>query len=253
MASKITLVCFDINIDYEENFADSLGENILALECPLRILDEFIDKNLFLKSEKTIINSSEVKYTFRTNLSERNIIVEIFVLYDLSYIHEITLDADAYLLFTNLEKRETMDQLSKIIEYILENCSMELKTYVVGMYNDVIIPSLEKESMELYLEEENLNFEYYQIKCKNKSKKEIKEENKDNGQILRNNCQKEIKNDKKKTNLNIIDTVLTILKKVYDIKIKDLFEPSIKKIKYYSSNNFNEACKTESGCNCTIF
>ena len=39
MPSKITIVCFDINSCYDEDLNLSLGENIIALESPLRILD----------------------------------------------------------------------------------------------------------------------------------------------------------------------------------------------------------------------
>ena len=62
---------------------------MLSLESPLRILDEFLGNQLFLESSKIQLNSSEIKYTFQTNFSENNIIFEIFVIYDLSYIHEI--------------------------------------------------------------------------------------------------------------------------------------------------------------------
>ena len=48
MSSKIIIVCFDIN---DENKKDS-KENILELESPLRIFDEFQDIHLFFDSEK---------------------------------------------------------------------------------------------------------------------------------------------------------------------------------------------------------
>ena len=247
MVSKITIVCFDINNDYEEDFIESLGENIFALECPLRIFDEFLEMNLFLETSKNRRNNSEFKYTFQTNIYEKNVIIEIIVLYDLSYIHNISLEADAYLLFANLEKIQTMSQLEKIITYILQSCNIIIKTYIIGIYKDKIIPNLKKETIELYLEEQNINYEYYQIKNNNK---EVIEEYEYSNQILTTNPINENKNkmkSKKKTSLNLIDYILTIMRQVYEIKITDNFEFN------NSSKTYDKMSDNNSGCNCMIF
>ena len=171
MASTICVVCFDINSGYEEDVNKPLSENLSILENPLRIINEFLDIHLFLESEKIQISSSEIKYSFNFNFSEENeIFFEIIVLNDLSYIHDISLKADAYLVFTNLEKENTTEQLEKIIKYILESCSLDIKTYLVGMYKDKVLPNLNKEALENYFEEEKLNCEYYQIKCEDNKK-----------------------------------------------------------------------------------
>lgn len=249
MASNISISCFDINYDNNRDILEFLGENIFTLENPLRIFDEFLDINSFLETTKRRINASEFKYTFQTDLYEKKIPLEIFVLYDLSYIHDISLYADAYLLFINLEKGNTLEQLGKITKYILENCCMDKRIYIIGIYKDKIIPNLDKDLIEIYLDEKNINYEYYQIKYNINNliinNKDGKEKNECCERNIRKKNKKEIKNDKKKANLNIIDIVLTIIRQIYEMKIDNC--------------NYNIKCKYDkmneckSNCNCFIF
>ena len=253
MVSKIAIVCFDINNEGSEDWVDSFSENLFTLESPLRILDEFLEKKIFLNSEKSMPSSSEIKYTFQACFSGKNIIIEITVLYDLTYIHEISLYADAYLLFANLENINTKAQLDKITLYILESCSLDTKTYILGIYNDKIIPSLNKESMELYFEEESLEYEYHQIKYRNNHLNLNIDEDKENNQ---NNYQNQIEVN---SNLNLFDSFLKILKKIYELKIKEIYRPIKKKLRFNSFSStlkdFGERSKSDSknGCNCTVF
>ena len=244
MSSTIRIVCFDINSGYDENINKSLGENILALENPLRILNEFLEIHLFIESEKIRKSSSEIKYTFKFSLEKKEIIFEIIVLNDLSFIHDISLDADAYLVFMNLENENTIEQLEKIIKYILESCSLEIKSFLVGIYKDKILPSLNKETLEGLFEEENLNYEYYQIK-------NDKKDNDDNDNNYNHDCiyeynyriinKEERRNSKKekerKKSLtktkelnNLIDTIEIILIHIYEAKNNVIFESKKNKI-----------------------
>ena len=255
MSSTISVVCFDINSGYEENVSKPLSENLSILENPLRIINEFLDIHLFLESEKIAKSSSEIKYSFNFNFSEENeIFFEIIVLNDLSYIHDISLNADAYLLFINLEKENTTEQLEKIIKYILESCSMEIKTYLVGMYKDKILPFLNKETLENYFEEEKLNCEYYQIKC---------DDNKNNNEYNHacmyhyntdKNINKERKNSFKKKELNnLIDIIELILIQIYEKKMNVTYEPQKNIFKNYNSKQDYSKRNCNSGGNCIIF
>ena len=165
MNTKINIVCFDINSVFDESLFQSMDENILALENPLRILDEFIESHKFLEPEKKRKKSSEIKYSFSFSLSkDYKISYEIVVLNNLSYIHSITSKADACLVFINLENKNTITQLENLVKYITESC-VNAKTYLIGIYKDKIIPVLNKETLDSYFEEENLIYEYHQIKC----------------------------------------------------------------------------------------
>ena len=263
MSSTIKIVCFDINSGYDENINKSLGENILALENPLRILNEFLEIHLFIESEKIRKSSSEIKYTFKFNLEKKEIIFEIIVLNDLSFIHDISLDADAYLVFMNLENENTIEQLEKIIKYILESCSLEIKSFLVGIYKDKILPSLNKEALEGLFEEENLNYEYYQIKYgKNDNDDNDNNYNHDciyeyNYRIInkeeRRNSKKEKERKKSLTKTkelnNLIDTIEIILIYIYEAKNNVIFESK-------KNKSIDEESSTSCGnsrSNCILF
>ena len=257
-SASILVVCFDINSGYEEDVNKPLSENLTILENPLRIINEFLDIHLFLESEKIQKSSSEIKYSFNFNFSEENeILFDIVVLNDLSYIHDVSLEADAYLVFTNLEKEYTAEQLEKIIKYILESCAMEKKTYLVGMYNDKILPTLNRETLESYFEEEKLNCEYYQIKCEDN----IKNNEYNHACMYQNRTDKNIKKErknsfKKKQINNLIDIIELILIQIYETKMNVVYEPKKNIFKDYNSQkdySISDSNSGTSGTNCIIF
>ena len=261
MSSKIIIVCFDINNNIN-NEQDSiyLGDN--WLESPTKIFDEFLEIHLFLESEKTIKNSSEIQFTFNFKFSEENILTfEIIIINDLSFIHNVSLDADTYLVFTNLENPKTSTLLEQITKYIIESsCSNQIKKYIIGIYKDKIIPTLNKESMESYFEELDLDCDFCQIKYKNNKEeyshiclyenKLIKRNKKDN-----NNSKKETKNIikyvKMNENFSIIDIVEIVLLQIYEIKMNVIFEIDKKIFKQLNSKEEGKS-NSNSGNNCII-
>lgn len=189
-----TIVCFDLNGSFEEDYIINLEENISLIESPLRILDEFMETHLFLESEKSYENSTKIKYNFKFS-NDINDSFDIIVLSDLSYVHKISLESDGYLVFINLEDQNSMDLLDKIIEYV-NSCSMEIQTFIVGMYKDKILPIFNKESLNLYLDEKNLNYEYYQIRYESNNNRGRNNHICINNYMLNN----ENKNEKKRKN-----------------------------------------------------
>ena len=246
MSSKINITCFDINSGIKKD----LKENEIDLENPIRILDEFKESHKFLESEKTQKNSSEIKYTFHINLENNKILYEIFVLKDLSFIHDISLVSDANLIFINLENENTSKQLEKIINYINDSCSpMDIKVYIVGIYKDKIVPLLNKESIELFFDDQKLNSEMFQIKYnKNDYINHVcmygnKEKEKSKNQM--NKISKKNKID------NLIDIVEKILIEIFEIKMNVVYEPKKRKFRKRSIND--DEGKSISGSQCYIF
>ena len=246
MSSTIKIVCFDINA----GITKELKENEIDLENPIRILDEFIETHLFLEPKKTEKNSSEIKYSFLINFENYKIIYEIFVLKDLSFIHDISLVSDANLIFINLENENTLKQFEKIINYINDSCCrLDIKVYIVGIYKDKICPSLNKESIELFFDDQNLNSEMVQVKY-----------NKNDG--INHICMygnKEMvksKNEKKKmaknnTNDNLTDIVEKIFLEIFEIKNNVVYDPKKRKFRKRSIND--DEGKSISQSQCYIF
>ena len=247
MSSTIKIVCFDINTGIKKE----LKENEIDLENPIRILDEFIETHLFLEPKKTQKISSEIKYSFHINLENYKIIYEIFVLKDLSFIHDISLVSDANLIFINLENENTLKQFEKIINYINDSCCrLDIKVYIVGIYIDKIVPLLNKESIELFFDDQKLNSEMVQVKYnKNDSINHLCMYG-GNKEMAKGKNEKKIIS-KKNINDNLNDIVEKIFLEIFEIKNNVVYEPKKKKFRKRSIND--DEGKSISGSQCYIF
>ena len=164
MDDSIILISFDINSTHEENNEDKNKSNESLMESPDRIFEEFFSNHKQTQIDKKKLNESEKKYTFSLNLPDMSCF-QIITINDLSFIHEIALDADAYIIFINLEDPKTEEKLEYLIRYIVEGCcSVETKTCVVGLYKDNILPEYSEEELEKLFNDNNLVFEYFQVK-----------------------------------------------------------------------------------------
>ena len=165
MDQELLLVCFDINSSHEENISkknDKSAEELI--ENPIRIFNEYFDNHKKLKMEKNQLNNSEIKYNFDLGLPECSQF-QLIVINDLSFVHDICLNADGYLIVINLEDIKTEEKLEYIIKYISDGCcNLETKSFIVGLYKDKILPGYSKETLETLFNDHNLIYEYHQIK-----------------------------------------------------------------------------------------
>ena len=165
MSQTTVYVCFDINSTREENQENQKDNSEDLMENPIHIFNNFFTNHkIMLNMEKEQSNASELNYQFTLNLPEKSLF-QITTINDLSYIHEISLNADGFIIFINLEDEKTIEKLKYIIHYIVENCnSINISTYVVGMYKDKILKEFNKEKIINLLNEDNFSYEYFQIK-----------------------------------------------------------------------------------------
>ena len=253
MASS-TIVCFDLNGSYEEGYTVTLEENKSLLESPLRLFDDFMETHLFLETEKNYESSTKISYNFKFSNDDNNSF-EIITISDLSYVHNISLESDGYLVFLNLEDQNTLDLLEKIIKYLI-SCCMEMKTYIVGIYKDKILPILNKEALNSLLDEKNLNYEYYQIKYENNNKNKNgvrKDHICINNYLLNkgNNKERKRKNGKmvRKKDVNIYENYnLTDIIELIFIETYKKVEYHDKRIKSYLDYDFEKSFCTSGNC-----
>ena len=164
MNNEIIIVCFDINSILEENQVNQAENSEELMESPNRILNNFFYNHKLLNMEIKQISDSELNYKFYLNLPGKTLF-QIRILNNLSFIHDISLNADSYIIFINLEDANTKEKIKNIIRYMLDSCcSVDIKTYIIGLHKDKIIEECQKEELEKLFNEDNLNYDYFQTK-----------------------------------------------------------------------------------------
>lgn len=160
----ILLVSFDINGSREENNSTQNNELDNLPENPNRIMNEFFSNHQISNLVKKQIKSSEFLFSFKLDLYDSSLF-QMIIINNLSFIHEISLEADGYIIFLNLEDEKTEDKLSYLIKFMSDSCcSGEKKISFIGLYKDKIKLQFKKEDLELFFTDYGLNFDYYEIK-----------------------------------------------------------------------------------------
>ena len=243
----VLIVCFDINSKKEENQVsqDDNSENLM--ENPNRIFNSYFSNHKKITNiEKQQINSSEYNIKFTLDLPEQSLF-QITIINDLSFIHNISLNANSYIIFMNLEDPKAKEKLENLIAYMLESCcSVDVKTYVIGMYKDNSLKKYNKENIESVLSDNYLNCEYYEIQY-----------NEDTNHFCINEYiqNKNYSDPKSFVHKNKEFKVMEILEKIliesYETKMEVKFNPNKRKFVSFLNNNKGEG-DAMSGKECTI-
>lgn len=234
----ILLILFDINGSRDENNNKENNESENLLENPNRIIKEFFSNHQISNLETKSLKSSELLYKFKVDLYDSSLF-QMIIINNLSFLHEITLEADGFLIFFNLEDEKIEEKLSYLIKFILDSCnSGEKKLNFVGLYKNEILPQFKKEELENFFGEYNLNFDYYEIKYNMNDN-----EKKHNCMYEPANKKKSSKNkveNKEKKEHNLQEVIEKVTIDTYENKMSVIYIPDKKKfIKKNDKNNDN--------------
>ncbi len=166
---SITINFFDINGVYQENVPVKAEEMFLFLDCPMRIIDQYISENFLQDVKKEAEDQFIIKYKFSYEI-QKNLVISIKcdIINNFSVSHSGTLDSNGYVVFCNLESQNTFELLQNILEYIKENCSINVKTYVIGVFKENIYDDKTYIKMQSFLSQLDFEYEYYEMFLGNK-------------------------------------------------------------------------------------
>ncbi len=166
---SITIHFLDINGPYKKNELIDDQTNYLNLECPKRILEQYINENLINDFKKEEIDQFIIQYKFPYEINKDEFIsINCDIIRNLSFSHKSALDSNGYIVFCNLESQETLELLDKIVNYIRENCSLNIKTYIVGVFKENIEEDKTYNKMKAFLADLDFEYEYYEMFIGNK-------------------------------------------------------------------------------------
>lgn len=119
-----------------------------------------------LKDFNVLYNSKKSSNTYTYQLNQNQTIkFKLFNISNFDKQYTACLTADAYIVFLDLESKDTLDRLEEVVTYIKEYCSYDVKTYVIGRYNkeESRIASLDSCEINNFLNMKNFLYTYIEI------------------------------------------------------------------------------------------
>ena len=109
---------------------------------------------IFLKYHDHILLKQKIglALAFKTTLpkSKKETQIMICSVYDLFREYNGIKEVNCYLLFVDLENKDSKNQLDLIIKYFLKYCSLSKKIYIIGIYNS------DSENIQKYISEQEI-------------------------------------------------------------------------------------------------
>ncbi len=186
-SSSITINFFDINGEYREDVKVQPEKNFLLLDCPMRIIDQYINNNFLQDLKKESEDDFIIQYKFTYQIKENiSITINCDIINNFSVSHQRTLDSNGYIVFCNLESKTTLELLEKIVDYIRDNCSIKIKSYIIGVFKDNIDEDKVYLKMNEFLGSFDFEFEYYEMYVGDKDKFQMISKEHENAETMDN-------------------------------------------------------------------
>ena len=124
--------------------------------------------NIFLGQQNhKILKKSKFAIAFSTTLKNQTKETRIMICSVLNLTKEYSgiTDVNCYLLFVDLEKKDSIEKIKAIINYAKDYCNMGKKIFVLGMIsgNEEDEVQITKDDVTKILDEINSNYEYKEI------------------------------------------------------------------------------------------
>ena len=113
---------------------------------------------------------------FKTTLPNSSVTTKIMICsaLDLSREYNGIKDVNCYLLFVDLENKNSKNQLNLIIEYFLKNCNLLKKIYIIGIYSSYVEnfkKSIEENQIKEMMSEAKINkYNYKELDVEDNNK-----------------------------------------------------------------------------------
>ena len=124
--------------------------------------------NIFLGQQNhKILKKSKFAIAFSTTLKNQTKETRVMICSVLNLTKEYSgiTDVNCYLLFINLERKDSIEKINDIINYAKDNCKMGKKIFVLGVIsgNEEEEVQITKDDVTKILDEISANYEYKEI------------------------------------------------------------------------------------------
>ena len=133
-----------------------------------------IIKIFLSKYNHTIIKESRHVISFSTKLPNSEDQIKIMVCSVLKLEKEYTgvKDVNCYIMFINIEEKDSIEKFNEIITYLNKYCDDAKKIFLIGFFHNADNIVLTMEELTGMLEDNHLQYEYKQINLEKKSEVE---------------------------------------------------------------------------------
>ena len=158
--NTIQIVAFSTNVDSSQ------------IQSPYEIIKMFLkylDHTLLKKKDGLAL-------AFTAKLPNSSITTKVMICsaLDLSREYNGLKDVNCYLLFVDLENKDSKNQLNLIIEYFLKNCNLLKKIYIIGIYSSYVEnfkKSIDEKQIKEMMNEAKINkFSYKELDVEDNNK-----------------------------------------------------------------------------------
>ena len=160
-SSPIKITFFDINGQYANEKKEDLNKNALLEDSPIRILEKYLKENS-IQFKKGIVDDLK-NYSFVLEFKNRVISFDCYILDNFSVVHQSIVYVNYYIIFCNLDNKDILEFLEKLIEFIKEFYSVNAKIFIIGVFKESIDEDKTYENMKQILDEKHINYEYYEM------------------------------------------------------------------------------------------
>ena len=158
--NTIQIVAFSTNVDSSQ------------IQSPYEIIKMYLKYH-----DHTLLKKKDgLALAFTAKLPNSSITTKIMICsaLDLSREYNGLKDVNCYLLFVDLENKDSKNQLNLIIEYFLKNCNLLKKLYIIGIYSSYVEnfkKSIDEKQIKEMMNESKINkFSYKEIDVEHNNK-----------------------------------------------------------------------------------
>jgi hypothetical protein len=133
------------------------------------IINTFLSKHIH-----SILKQTRHTYGFQTELPGTNKQTKILIysVLDLQKEYPGIKDVNCYIMFINIEEKDSIEKFNEIITYLNKYCDDAKKIFLIGFFHNADNIVLTMEELTGMLEDNHLQYEYKQINLEKKSEVE---------------------------------------------------------------------------------
>ena len=164
MTMQIKILFLDINsfyneIDIEKKKKEKLNDLIINI-----FINEHIIVGKKINNDKDNPENNFISFTYQVKAGSTARIF-FYQLSNLNKVYSINLNVDAFFILVDIEEKNALNKLDKVIEYVKQYCPKKIETYILGIYKNKnnIIEDFNESKILKFLNKKKFLYNYQNV------------------------------------------------------------------------------------------